>query len=89
MNEKADILNEAVWVLPAWRAAHTVQVGWSTPGRAQGQAGWGPAQTELVGGIPAQGRGDGTDEHNGPLQPQPFYDSRISEKKSKARGYLK
>lgn len=60
INEKADIINKPVWLLPAWRAAYTVQMGWSTLGSVQGQVGWDPVHPDLLGGIPAQGRGSGT-----------------------------
>ena len=30
---------------------------WPIPGGIQGQAGWGPGQPDLVGGVPAHGGG--------------------------------
>ena len=47
---------------------------WSVEGRA----GWGPGQSELVGGNPAQDRKElELDYLNGPFQHKPFYDSMI------------
>ena len=34
--------------------------GCPIPGMVQGQVGWGPGQPDLVGGVPAHGRGVGT-----------------------------
>ena len=43
----------------------------------QGQAGCGSGQPGLVVGDPAHGRGLKLDDHYGPFQPKPFYDSMI------------
>ena len=47
------------------------------PGGIQGQAGCGSGQLGLVVGDPACGRGLKLDDHCGPFQPRPFYDSMI------------
>ena len=44
---------------------------------AQGQAGCGSAQPGLVVGGPAHSRGLKLDDHCGPFQSRPFYDSMI------------
>jgi len=43
----------------------------------QGQAGCGSGQPGLVVGNPAHSRGLKLDDHCGPFQPKPFYDSMI------------
>ena len=43
----------------------------------QGQAGCGSGQPGLVVGGPAHSRGLKLDDHCGPFQPRPFYDSMI------------
>ena len=47
------------------------------PGGIQGQAGCDSGQPGLVVGDPAHSRGLELDEHCGPFQPRPFYDSMI------------
>ena len=49
--------------------------GCPIPGGIQGQAGCGSGQPALVVGDPARSRGLELDEHCGPFQPRPFYDS--------------
>ena len=49
----------------------------SCSGGIQGQAGCGSGQPGLLVGDPAHSRGLERDEHWGPLQPRPFYDSVI------------
>jgi len=49
--------------------------GCPLPVSVQGQAGRGFEQPGLVEGVPAHGRGVELDDHEGPFQPQPFYDS--------------
>ena len=44
----------------------------------QGQAGCGSGQPGLVVGYPAHNRGVELDDHCGPFQLRPFYDSMIS-----------
>ena len=51
--------------------------GHPIPGGIQGQAGCGSGQPGLVVGDPAYSRGLELDEHCGPFQPRPFYDSMI------------
>jgi len=51
--------------------------GCPIPGGIQGQAGCGSGQPGLVVGDPAHSRGLKLDEHCGPFQPRPFYDSMI------------
>ena len=46
------------------------------PGGIQGQAGCGSGQPGLLVGDPAHSRGLEPDEHRGPFQPRPFYDSK-------------
>ena len=52
--------------------------GCPIPGGIQGQAGCGSGQPGLVVGDPAHSRGLKRDDHCGPFQPRPFYDSMIS-----------
>ena len=64
-----------------WHQGEVEQVaqggcGWWLGG-IQGQAGCGSGQPGLVIGDPAHSRGLELDEHCGPLQPRPFYDSPI------------
>ena len=47
------------------------------PGGIQGQAGGGSGQPGLVVGDPAHSRGLKLNDHCGPFQPRPFYDSMI------------
>ena len=49
--------------------------GCPIPGGIQGQAGCGSGQPGLLVGDPAHSRGLELDEHCGPFQPRPFYDS--------------
>jgi len=49
--------------------------GCPIPGGIQGQAGCGSGQPGLVAGDPAHSRGLKLDDHCGPFQPRPFYDS--------------
>jgi len=49
--------------------------GCPIPGGIQGQAGCGSGQPGLVVGDPAHSRGLELDDHCGPFQPRPFYDS--------------
>ena len=49
--------------------------GCPIPAGIQGQAGCGSGQPGLLVGDPAHSRGLGLDEHCGPFQPRPFYDS--------------
>jgi len=61
-------------------AQHLEQVfrggcGCPIPGGIQGQAGCGSGQPGLVVGDPAHSRGLKLDDHCGPCQPRPFYDS--------------
>jgi len=51
--------------------------GCPIPGGIQGQAGCGSGQPGLVVGDPAHSRGLELDEHCGPFQARPFYDSLI------------
>ena len=51
--------------------------GCPIPGDIQGQAGCGSEQPGLVIGNPAPNRGLKLDDHYGPFQPRPFYDSMI------------
>ena len=51
--------------------------GCPIPGGIQGQAGCGSGQPGLVAGDPAHSRGLELDDHCGPIQPRPFYDSMI------------
>jgi len=57
--------------------------GCSVPGGVQGQVGWGPGQPGLVPdlevGGSACGRGLEPDDHWGPVQPKPFYDSMTAQ----------
>ena len=46
-------------------------------GDTQGQAGWDSEQPDLAVGISVHGRGLRLDDHRGPFQPRPFYDSMI------------
>ena len=48
----------------------------SIPGGIQGQAGCGSGQPGLLVGDPAHSRGLEPDDHCGPFQPRPFYDSK-------------
>ncbi len=48
--------------------------GCPIPGDVQGQAGWGPGQSELVGGSPAHSRGLRLAGLCGYLQIKPLYD---------------
>jgi len=62
------------------RSSHTEQVaqggcGCPIPGGTQGQAGCGSGQPGLVVGDPAHSRGLKLDDHCGPFQPRPSYDS--------------
>jgi len=45
------------------------------PAGIQGQAGCGSGQPGVLVGDTAHSRGLGLDEHCGPFQPRPFYDS--------------
>jgi len=47
------------------------------PGGIQGQAGCGSGQPGLLVGDPAHSRGLELNDHCGPFQPRPFYDSII------------
>ena len=49
--------------------------GCPIPGGIQGQAGCGSGQPGLLVGDPAHSRGLELDDHCGPFQPRPFYDS--------------
>ena len=49
--------------------------GCPIPGGIQGQAGCGSGQSGLVVGDPAHSRGLKLDDHRGPFQRRPFYDS--------------
>jgi len=49
--------------------------GCPIPGGIQGQAGCGSGQPGLLVGNPAHSRGLKLDDHCGPFQPRPFYDS--------------
>ena len=49
----------------------------SLPGGIQGQAGCGSGQPGLVVGDPTCSRGLKLDDHCGPFQPRPFYDSMM------------
>ena len=51
--------------------------GCPIPAGIQGQAGCGSGQPGLVVGDPAHSRGLELDEHCGPFQPRPFYESMI------------
>ena len=51
--------------------------GCPVAGGIQGQAGCGSGQPGLVVGNPAHSRGLKLDDHCGPFQPRPFYDSMI------------
>jgi len=51
--------------------------GCPIPGGIQGQAGCGSGQPGLLVGNPAHSRGLKLDDHCGPFQPRPFYDSVI------------
>jgi len=55
--------------------------GCPIPAGIQGQAGCGSGQPGLLVGDPAHSRGLELDEHCGPLQPRPFYDSMIDSMK--------
>ena len=55
-----------------------VSCGCPIPGGIQGQAGYGSGQSSLVVGDPAYSRGLELDDHCGPFQPRPSYDSMIS-----------
>jgi len=50
-------------------------------GGIQRQAGCGSGQPGLLVGDPAHGRGLELDDHCGPFQPRPFYDSMINMEK--------
>ena len=52
--------------------------GCPIPGGIQGQAGCGSEQPDLVVGDSAHSRGLKLNDHCGPFQPRPFYDSVIS-----------
>ena len=52
--------------------------GCPIPAGIQGQAGCGSGQPGLVVGDPAHSRGLKLNDHCGPFQPRPFYDSVIS-----------
>jgi len=56
--------------------------GCPTHGGIQGQAGCGAGQPGLVVGDPAHSRGLKLDDHCGPFQPRPFYDSMIIQSSS-------
>jgi len=51
--------------------------GFPIPAGIQGQAGCGSGQPGLLVGDPAHSRGLELDEHCGPFQPRPFYDSPL------------
>ena len=51
--------------------------GCPIPGGVQGQSGCGSGQRGLVVGDPAQSRGLELDDHCGPFQTKPFYDSLL------------
>jgi len=51
--------------------------GCPIPGGIQGQAGCGSGQPGLVVGDPAHSRELKLNDHCGPFQPRPFYDSMI------------
>ena len=53
--------------------------GCPIPGGIQGQAGCGSGQPGLVGGNTALSSGLKLDDHCGPFQPRPFYDSMFVE----------
>ena len=65
--------------------------GCPIPAGIQGQAGCGSGQPGLLVGDSAHSRGLKIDEHCGPFQPRPFYDSMKREKKCfvKNKGVLK
>jgi len=62
-----------------WHTEQVAQGGCECPipGGIQGQAGCGSGQPALVVGDPAHSRGLKLDEHWGPFQPRPFYDSMM------------
>jgi len=53
--------------------------GCPLPESIQGQAGWGSEQPGLERGVPACSRGLELDDLKGPLQPKPFYNSKIKQ----------
>jgi len=53
--------------------------GCPNPGGIQGQAGCVSGHPGLVVGDPAHSRGLKLDDHCGPFQPRPFYDSMLSD----------
>ena len=59
--------------LPAWQGRCSCPIS----GGIQGQAGCGSGQPGLLVGGPACSRGLELDEHCGPFQPRPFYDSMM------------
>ena len=54
---------------------HCLFCGCPIPGGIQGQAGCGSGQPGLLVGDPAHSRGLKPNDHCGPFQPRPFYDS--------------
>jgi len=62
-----------------WRTEQVAQggCGCPIPGGIQGQAGCGSGQPGLLVGDPAHSRGLKLNEHCGPFQPRPFYDSMV------------
>ena len=52
--------------------------GCPIPAGIQGQAGCGSGQPGLLVGDPAHSRGLKSDDHCGPFQPRPFYDSNMN-----------
>lgn len=76
--------------VPSSHCSHQSPTGWwhteqvaqggcecSIPGGIQCQAGWGPAQTDLVSNNPAHGRRVELVDLQGAFQPKPFSDSLI------------
>ena len=61
-----------------WRTEQVAQggCGCAIPGGIQGQAGCGSGQPGLVVVDPAHSRGLKLNDHCGPFQPRPFYDSK-------------
>jgi len=66
------LLSAHIWKPPAQGGC-----GCPIPGGIQGQAGCGSGQPGLLVGDPAHSRGMEPDDHCGPFQPRPFYDSVI------------
>ena len=67
-------------MLGRWNRLPQEAVDAPIPAGIQGQAGCGSGQPGLVVGDPAHSRGLKLDDHCGPFQPRPFYDSILSGK---------